>query len=396
MSTPNIAIIGAGVAGLTFARVLQVHGIHSTVFELDTFVRSRNQGGTLDLHLESGQAALHAAGLFSKFQSHLRSDAQERRTLDKHGAILVHVKSEDNIIERPEIDRGDLRQILVDSIEKGVIQWGTRVHEIKPSQENVNKYTVVYNEGHEATFDMVVGADGAWSKVRALLSSAKPMYSSLSFIELRITDAEARFPEILETTGRGGCFIVSDGKMLGAGCIADKSMLIYAGIPIDEDQLSETNTIFSKPAEGRRYLLDKYADWDDRLKDLIRLCDDAIIPRPIYALPVPHIWESKPGLTLIGDAAHLMSPFAGAGANMAMWDGKELALAISDAVKTGTPLVEAVTDFERRMYEMTRPMAELSASNLKLLTSKATAPQLVQALTKHPAQEESAREKQPC
>ncbi|KAG0342416.1 hypothetical protein BG000_004713 [Podila horticola] len=393
MSTPHIAIVGAGVAGLTLARVLQVHGIHSTIFELDTFVRSRDQGGTLDLHLESGQAALHAAGLYSKFQGYIRGDAQENRTLDKHGVIHLHVKSEDNTVERPEIDRGDLRQILVDSIEKGAIQWGTRVHEIKPSQENANKYTVVYNGGQETTFDLVVGADGAWSKVRPLLSSAKPLYSSLSFIESRITDAETRYPEIFDIIGRGSCFIVSDGKLLGAQCNADKTVRIYAGIPIEKDHFPETNAIFSKPAEGRRYLLNKYADWDDRLQDLIRRCDDVIIPRPIYELPVPHVWKSTPGLTLIGDAAHLMSPFAGEGANMAMWDGKELALAISDAVKSGKPLADAVADFEQRMYEMTRPMAELSASNLKLLTSNATVPQLVQVWTEHMAREKFAREK---
>lgn len=231
--------------------------------------------------------------------------------MDKHGVIHLHVKSEDNIDERPEIDRGDLRQILVDSIAEGSIQWGTRVLEIKPSQEeNSNKYTVVCDGGRVAIFDLVVGADGAWSKVRPLLSPAKPVYSSISFIELRIADAEARFPEVLEIIGKGGCFIVSDGKMMGAGCIADKSVRIYAGIPIAEDQFPETNTIFSKPVEGRQYLLDMYSDWDEKLKNLIRRSDDKIIPRPIYALPVPHVWESKPGLTLIGDAAHLMSPFA--------------------------------------------------------------------------------------
>ncbi|KAF8937146.1 hypothetical protein EDD21DRAFT_420486 [Dissophora ornata] len=391
MSTLDIAIIGAGVAGLTLARVLQVHGIHSTIFELDTSVRSRDQGGTLDLHLESGQAALHAAGLFSKFQNYIRSEAQEHRTMDKHGVIHLHVKSEHNTVERPEIERGDLRQILVDSIEKGSIQWGIRVHEIKPSKENADKYTVVYNGGHEATFDLVVGADGAWSKVRPLLSSAQPVYSSLSFIELRITDKETRYPEVLEVIGRGGCMIVSDGKLMGAGSLADKSVRIYAGIPIEEDQFSETNTIFSKPEQGRRYLLDRYADWDDKFKALIRHCDDLIIPRPIYALPVPHVWESKSGLTLVGDAAHLMSPFSGAGANMAMWDGKELALAIADALKTGKPLMDAVADFEQRMYEMTRPMAELSASNLKLVASDATVPQIVEVM----ARAKSARKKQP-
>ncbi|KAF9205073.1 hypothetical protein BGZ59_000694 [Podila verticillata] len=393
MSTPRIAIIGAGVAGLTLASVLQVHGIHSTVFELDNFVRSRDQGGMLDLHFESGQAALRAAGLYSKFEGYIRGDAQENRMLDKHCVVHLHVKSEDNTVERPEIDRGDLRQILVDSIEKGTIQWGTRVHEIKPSQENANKYTVVYNGGCESTFDLVVGADGAWSKVRPFLSPAKPMYSSLSFIELRITDAETRYPEVFETIGRGSCFIMSDGKLLGTQCNADKTVRVYAGIPIKEDQFSETNTLFSKSAEGRRYLLDNYTDWDDRVKDIIRKCDDVFIPRPIYELPVPHVWKSKPGLTLIGDAAHLMSPFAGEGANMAMWDGKELALAISDALKTGNPLMDAVADFEQRMYEMSRPMAELSASNLRLLTSNATASQLVQVWAEAMGRDKSAREK---
>ncbi|KAF9201663.1 hypothetical protein BGZ49_008108 [Haplosporangium sp. Z 27] len=383
MSAPKIAIIGAGVAGLTLARTLKVHNIRSTIFELDASVHSREQGGTLDLHPESGQAALQAAGLFSKFQKYIRSEAQEHRTIDKHGVIHLHIKSENNTEERPEIERGDLRQLLVDSIDKDSIQWGTRVREIKPSREYASKYTVVYNDNQEATFDLIVGADGAWSKVRPLLSSAKPVYSSLSFIELRIKDAETRYPEVLDVIGRGGCMMVSDGKMIGARTLSDKSVHIYAGIPIKEDQLLETNTIFSKSEDGRRYLLNRYADWDDKLKALISHCDDDVmIPRPIYALPVPHIWESKSGLTLIGDAAHLMSPFSGAGANMAMCDGKDLGLAIADALKTGKPLGEAIADFEQEMYKMTRPMAEKSASNLKLFASDATVSQIVEVMTK--------------
>jgi 2-polyprenyl-6-methoxyphenol hydroxylase-like FAD-dependent oxidoreductase len=349
-------------------------------------VVSRDQGGTLDLHLESGQAALHAADLFSKFQDYIRSEAQETRIVDKHGKIHIHVKSEDNTIERPEIDRGDLRRLLVDSIEKSAIHWGTRVHDIKPSQENSNKYTVVYNGGDEATFDLVVGADGAWSKVRPLLSSAKPVYSTLSFNEMRILDAETKCPEIFEITGRGSCFIVSDGKMLAAQCNADKTVRVYAAIPIEEDQFPEVNAILSKPVEGRRYLSERYTDWDVRIQDLIHRCEDRIIPRPIYALPVPHIWESKAGLALIGDAAHLMSPFAGAGANMGMWDGKELGLLISEAVKTGTPISEAVAEFEQKMYKMTRPMTELSATNLMALNSENAAAELAIAWNEQMAQ----------
>ncbi|KAF9309558.1 hypothetical protein BG003_009613 [Podila horticola] len=67
--------------------------------------------------------------------------------------------------------------------------------------------------------------------------------------------------------------------------------------------------VLSDPVEARRYLLGMYQYWDNGLKDLIRLCDDDhVIHRPIYALPIPHVWENTPGLTIIGDAAHLMSP----------------------------------------------------------------------------------------
>ncbi|KAG0318354.1 hypothetical protein BG000_004268 [Podila horticola] len=157
--------------------------------------------------------------------------------------------------------------------------------------------------------------------------------------------------------------------MMGAGYIADKFVHIYAGIPIAEDQFPETNAIFLKPVEGQQYLLD--------------ICDDKIIPCLIYALPVPHVWESKPGLTLVSDAAQLMLPFAGAGTNMAVWDGKELALATVNAIKTGQPLAEAVADFEQKMYKMTCPMAEVSTSSLKLITSDATVPQIVEVWAKH-------------
>lgn len=346
----------------------------------------------LDLHAESGQAALHAAGLFSKFQGYVRKDAQEMRMMDKNGVIHLHIKSEENTDERPEIDRGDLRQLLVDSIDKDAILWGTRVHEIKPSQQDANKFTIVYNGGHEATFDLVVGADGAWSKVRPLLSLAKPQYASISFVELRIKDAESRCPEIFEVIGRGSCFVVTDGKMIAAQSNADKTVRIYAVIPIEEDKFAETNAIFANPEEGRRYILDNYNDWDERLRDLIHRSEDVIISRPIYELPVPHVWTSTPGLTLIGDAAHLMSPFAGEGANMAMWDGKELALTIADAVKTGEPLPAAISDFEQKMYDMTRPMVELSHSNLRMMTSKMPIAEHIEVWKKQMSREKHPRE----
>ena len=76
-------------------------------------------------------------------------------------------------------------------------------------------------------------------------------------------------------------------------------------------------------------LADYFADWSESLLHLIRKSDADVTPRPIYALPVGHRWEHRRGVTLLGDAAHLMSPFGGDGANLAMRDAADLAQALT-------------------------------------------------------------------
>ena len=75
MSTnPKIAIIGAGPSGLTLANLLQQYNILFTVYEFETGANERNQGGTLDLHAESGQLALREAGLYEEFKKYARPE----------------------------------------------------------------------------------------------------------------------------------------------------------------------------------------------------------------------------------------------------------------------------------------------------------------------------------
>ncbi|KAF9571932.1 hypothetical protein EC968_010525 [Mortierella alpina] len=332
----SIAIIGAGLGGLTLARVLQLHGLCPVVFESDSSATSRNQGGTLDMHVESGQRALRTAGVWNEFQKLVRLQGQAFKLMDNHANVVFEDDGAKGVDGRPEADRGSLKQILLDGMDDSAIHWGTRVTAVKPAQDGSHKWTVVYGNDQEATFDLVVGADGAWSRVRSLLSSAKPVYSGIAMVELRFPDVDLKNPDIAKL--------------------------------IDEQNFSELK--FPNAASARSYLLAKYSDWGENLKDQIRKCDDDITPREIYALPVPHVWESKPGVTLIGDAAHLMSPYAGEGANLAMWDGAELGLALVDAVKTGKDLHTVIAEFEKRMYAMSLPKAEESALNLKTFSSE--------------------------
>ncbi|GAM17671.1 hypothetical protein SAMD00019534_008460 [Acytostelium subglobosum LB1] len=363
-SIPSIAIIGAGISGLVAARILQLNDIPVTIYESDKSPTSRFQGGTLDLHPESGQHAVKEAGLWDDFIREARPEGQDFLLMDKHTNIHLNKEADPHDFERPEIDRGTLRDMFINSLKEGTILWGTRVNRIQPTMDGSQRHTVIYNNDLEATFDLVIGADGAWSKVRTLLSKDKPAYTNMMLFETRITDADRRYPAIAKLVGRGSCFVASNGLSLIGQRNSNGCIRIYPCFYVPEDEINQFE--FPDKDTGRNFLLKKFEGWDEKLRDMIRFCDDDFTPRPIYALPVPHTWETKPGLTIIGDAAHLMSPFAGEGANLAMWDGCELALGIVNAIKNNTPILDVLQVFEKRMHAMCLDKAELSASNLEL------------------------------
>ena len=102
----SVAIVGGGPGGLTLARILQRNGINPTVFEREASVNERSQGGTLDLHHESGLKALKDAGLMEEFKAHARFEGDALRILDKTGKVHFekpsdNIKSEDNPRARP-------------------------------------------------------------------------------------------------------------------------------------------------------------------------------------------------------------------------------------------------------------------------------------------------------
>ncbi|MEU1803541.1 NAD(P)/FAD-dependent oxidoreductase [Streptomyces sp. NPDC019937] len=356
MSTaPTIAIVGAGLGGLTLARVLRTHGIASTVYERDASPTARDQGGTLDLDEESGQRALSAAGLLEEFRELSRPEGGELRLLGKDASTVLHSPAPEGGGDRPEIDRSALRGLLLDSLPRGTVRWGRAVRAV--AAPPAGRPTLTLSDGGTVEADLVVGADGAWSRVRPLLSDAVPVYSGVTMSDGRLEDVDTRHRALAELVGHGSMFALGDERAVVAQRNGGGRIRVYGAVKVPEGWADAEG---AAPEAVTKRLLDLFPDWDDALRALITDTDDPLVLRPVHALPVGHRWDRVPGVTLLGDAAHLMSPFAGAGANLAMLDGAELA----GAIAAHDDLEAALTRYETALFPRAETAAALSAANL--------------------------------
>ncbi|SIS14388.1 FAD-dependent oxidoreductase [Williamsia sterculiae] len=320
--TPSIAIVGAGLGGLVAARVLHVHGIPVTVYEADPSPESRTQGGRLDIHIEDGQAALAAAELTAEFRAIIDEGAEATRFVDANATLLLD-EPDDGSGRRPEVLRGDLRRILLDSLPDGTVRWGHKVTAIRPLPDAGHELT--FADGSTAVAELLVGADGAWSRVRPLLSDATPDYAGAVFIETYLHDVEHSHPAIATMVGEGGMFALTPGQGITAHRESGDILHAYAQLQRPSDWVDGID--FTDPAAATARVAAEFDGWAPELTALVTATDTAPVPRKIYSLPDDHRWARVPGVTLLGDAAHLMPP-SGDGANLAMLDGAELAMAI--------------------------------------------------------------------
>lgn len=348
-SQPSILIAGGGPSGLLAANMLWRRGFDVTVLEADASLASRDQGGSLDLHPHEGQLALRQAGLLDAFLALARHEDQGERVVDAvTGAVLRETIPEAGTGTRPEIDRIELRRMLLEPLPPDTVVWGARIAEVVAAGDG--RWSVRLRDGTARDADLVIGADGAGSAVRAALTQVRPAYTGVTFVELWIADVDRAHPALARLVGRGTLFARHDGKLLFAQRNGNAVVRVYAAFRTPADAVERPERALA--GVGKADLLAQYDGWSPALRSLIQDADRVAAVRPIVALPAGTAWPAKPGLTLIGDAAHVMPPM-GAGVNLALLDAAELAQAMASAPHWR----EAVRVQERVMLDRAAPIA---------------------------------------
>lgn len=379
-STPiKIAIIGAGPGGLALARLLQLENIPFTLYDRDGGPNERSQGGSLDLHPDSGLLTLTAAQLYEEFTKRARFDADCMKLVAPTGEVLLNdadsmppqnEQGPGGARGRPEIDRIELRELLLESLKPGTVRWGSKLRKVEAHTPvaGVSNETYTLHFDHagaevtEGPFDVVIGADGARSHVRPLLTDEKPFYSGVSMVELWAVDVDKKNPWLSKYVGPGNVFMYDEGRATFAQRNGNGSIRVYACVKQPETWFETCGIDFSIPEKATQQLVNEYfSDCGEDVKRVILESTDQVILRKLNMLPVGITWKHRGGLTLLGDAAHLMTPFAGEGVNAALHDALNLAEAITRGVKCRQG-VDGVTtelaEYEEVLFETSREKAQ--------------------------------------
>jgi 2-polyprenyl-6-methoxyphenol hydroxylase-like FAD-dependent oxidoreductase len=366
----KIAILGGGPGGLTLARLLQQGGAQVVVFERDQSRNARVQGSALDLHEGSGLAALEAAGLLETFWANHRPDLDRLRLTDAGGTVLHdHARRMSGSGKRPEIERGPLRDLLLDSLDRGTVQWDWKLESAEMQDQQVLLRSA---SGKIALVDIAVGGDGANSRLRELVTPIRPEYVGVSLVEALVPAAKKSIPALWSLLGGAALIALGGERTIGMGTKPDGSVLVYAGLKTHSDSARQSLELAGSPAQRVAWFHTHFKGWSDIWEPLFREAM-SIVWRPLLTCPSDQHWDPLPNVTLIGDAAHVMPPYAGEGVNMAMLD----ALVLSRLLLSDESPASAIAIYETEMFARMRHMTADTMANTEMFYAPDAADRVV-------------------
>lgn len=285
------------------ARLLQYNQIPCTVYEFEKDRHARTQGGCLDLHEGSGQVALRECGLYEQFLAVARPEGEVLKIYEPDGTLLLDEganhgeRRPDSFKGRPEVDRVELRNMLIDSLEPESLKWGYKLLCVKTDANgNSLKYDLHFQNHIETGFDLVVGADGTWSKVRPIITDTRPKFSGIHGLDVKLSDIDNVDPALSKRVGMGMCLTLGNNTTVlsqrnGDGCVRS-----YGFMRLPEDWHNACGIDWSRPEQAKKQFVETYYEgFNQDAKDLILKADNEIAPRGMYMLPIGHKWLHRAG-----------------------------------------------------------------------------------------------------
>ncbi|WP_379968609.1 FAD-dependent oxidoreductase [Epilithonimonas sp. UC225_85] len=371
INNKSIAIVGGGPGGLTLARLLQMKGGNVKVYERDLDKNARVQGSPLDLHEDSGLAAIRKADLLTQFKQNFLPGADKTLILNEQAKIF-YSDHETNIEEnfgdeyfRPEIDRGSLRKILLESLEPETVIWDS--HFISMEKQG-DGWKLNFKNRYSVYADIVIGSDGANSKIRPYITGIKPVYSGILMLEGNVYQSKSKVPTIDSLINGGKIMAFGSEKNILMGQKGNGDLGFYASFKADENWATKSGLDFNNRSQVLDWFKTIYPEWSEIWYELFENAEMPFVPRPINYMPLDQTWETQSNLTMIGDAAHVMPPFAGEGANMAMLDALELSEYLT--LEKYDSLIEAISEYEIKMRKRASEATKESLENGEKMHSK--------------------------
>lgn len=380
---PHVAIVGAGIGGMALAVACLHRGIPFTLYERDSSFDARAQG--YGLTLQQARNAIKGLGLFS-LKDGGNSTRHVVHTTEGKEIAEWGVRTHSNIKKSPRrvnvhIPRQALRLALLEQLgDHDAVQWGHRLVCFKQCEDkSVELNFQVNGEMKNAKADLVVGADGVRSFVRGLLIGEEitPLRYLGYVVILGICSLEALKGVESSLLDSATVFQTVNGhERIYMMPYSLDSVMWQLSFPMPEE---EAKALSAQGAQALKEEACRRTQWHKPIPQIL----SATLPAQISGYPVydrellkSELMEKAGAVTLIGDAAHPMSPFKGQGANQALLDALSLARNISIACTPSSKWRETgvreivLTDFEEEMLARSASKVKDSAEAVEILHSQ--------------------------